>query len=105
MPDGFKPHHCEESGGLGSLLRVLDLSRCSLRGPLRDAGVSGLTSLVALVLDDNCLEGPLPARALGLLTSLQLLSLQRYRFTGFLSVGPFGFSLLFFFVCHFFFSL
>lgn len=69
----------EKRAALASPLRRLDLTRCSLRGPL--SAVGGLTSLAALVLDDNALSGPLP-EALTALRALALFSAERNQLTG-----------------------
>ena len=63
-------------------LRLLDASRCSLRGPLGVAGLERLTDLVALVLDDNALSGPLPGDRLTCLRRLEHVSLERNALTG-----------------------
>ena len=65
-----------------SQLVEVDLSSCSLRGPLVD-GIGELGPTVRVLrLDNNRLEGELNAEALVKLTNLQTLSVARNRLTG-----------------------
>jgi len=63
-----------------SRLAVVDLSGCSLVGPLPES-IGTLTTIQRLVLDDNRLSGPLPS-ALSQLLDLTLLSVERNNFSG-----------------------
>mmetsp|Transcript_11366 Transcript_11366/g.26702 ORF Transcript_11366/g.26702 Transcript_11366/m.26702 type:complete len:245 (+) Transcript_11366:139-873(+) len=67
---------------LAAPLGQLDLSRCSLVGPLDLPQLASLTSLTELSLDDNALSGPLPAESLTCLRNLEVLSVERNRVTG-----------------------
>ena len=70
-----------------SRLVEVDLSDCSLRGPIVE-GLGELGPTVAkLVLDDNALEGPLDADVFTKLTGLHTLSVANNRLSGPLPAG------------------
>ncbi|CAM0875728.1 unnamed protein product [Alopecurus aequalis] len=68
---------------VGSLrrLQVLGLSGCNLTGPIPRSAFAALGSLMALSLDRNRLEGPIPA-SLGALPHLGQLNLSQNRLAG-----------------------
>jgi hypothetical protein len=68
---------------VGSLrrLQVLGLSGCNLTGPIPRGAFAALGSLMALSLDRNRLDGPIPA-SLGALPHLGQLNLSQNRLAG-----------------------
>lgn len=84
-----------EIDSLRQPLLILDLSRSSLIGSLSCDGLSSLTSLTTLILDDNQFTGPLPANHITELKNLEILSVERNRLTGPLPVCNSTLSIIF----------